>query len=73
MRLHRIEALFTINPRIVPGRDIRNNIVVVKSLIGANTDGGIMMMDWAKAHDSMDNEWLEKGLFHMGCNGTGVK
>ena len=45
LRLHRIEALFTINPRIVPGRDIRNNTVVVNSLIGANTDGVIMVLD----------------------------
>jgi len=73
LRLHRIEALFTINPRIIPGRDIRNNIVVVNSLIDANTDGVIMMMDWAKAHDSVDHEWLEKVLFHMGCKGIGVQ
>ena len=73
MRLHRIEALFTINPRIIPGRDIRNNIVVVNSLIDANTDGVIMMMDWAKAHDLVDHEWLEKVLFHMGCKGIGVQ
>ena len=73
LRLHRIEALFTINPRIIPGRDIRNNIVVVNSLIEANTDGVIMMMDWAKAHDSVDHEWLEKVLFHMGCKGIGVQ
>ncbi len=73
MRLQGIEALFTINTRIVPGRDIRNNIVVVKSLIDANTDGVIMMMDWAKAHDFVDHEWLEKGLFHMGCKGIGVQ
>ena len=72
MRLYRIEALFTINPRIMPSRDIRNNTVLVNSLIDANTDGVIMMMDWAKAHDSVDHEWLEKVLFHMGCNGIGV-
>ena len=73
MRLHRIEALFTINPRIIPGRDIRNNIVVVNSLIDGNTDGAIMMLDWAKAHDLVDHEWLEKVLFHMGCKGIGVQ
>ena len=73
LRLHRIEALFTINPRIVPGRDIWNNIVLVKSLIDANTDGVIMMLDWAKAHDSVDHEWLEKVLFHMRCKGIGVQ
>ena len=65
LRLHRIEALFTINPIIIPGRDVRNNIVVVNSLIDGNTDGVIMMMDWAKANDSVDHEWLEKVLFHM--------
>ena len=73
LRLHRIEALFTTNTRIIPGRDIRNNIVVVNSLIDANTDGVIMMMDWAKAHDLVDHEWLEKVLFHMGCKGIGVQ
>ena len=65
MRLHRIEALITINPRIIPGRDIRNNIVVVYSLIDANTDGVIMMFDWAKVYHLVDHEWLEKVLFHM--------
>ena len=73
MRLHRIEALFTINPRIIPGRDIRNKIVLVNSLIDANTDGIIMMLDWAKAHNLVDHEWLEKVLFHMGCKGIGVQ
>ena len=73
LRLHRIEALITINPRIIPDRDIRNNIVVADSPIDANTGGAIMMMDWAKAHDSVDHEWLEKVLFHMGRNGNGVQ
>ena len=57
----------------IPGRDIRNNIVVVNSLIDANTDGVIMMMDWAKANDLVDHECLEKVLFHMGCKGIGVQ
>ena len=39
-----------------PGRDIRNNIVLVNSLNESNTDGVIMMLDWAKAYDSVDNE-----------------
>ena len=73
LRLHRIEALFTTNLRIIPGRDIRNNIVVVNSLIDANTDGVIMMLDWAKAHNSVDHEWLEKVLFDMGCKGNSVQ
>ena len=47
--------------------------MVVKSLIDANTDGVIMMLDWAKAHDLVDHEWLEKVLFHMGCKGIGVQ
>ena len=72
LRLHRIEALFTISPRIIPDRDIRNNTVVFNSLIDANTDGVIMMLDWAKAHDLVDHEWLEKVLFHMRCKGIGV-
>ena len=73
MRLHRIEALFTINPRIITYRDIRNKIVVVNSLIDANTGGFIMMMDWAKANNSVDHECLEKVLFHMRCKGIGVQ
>ena len=35
----------------IPSRDIRNNIVLVNSLIDGNTDGVIMMLDWAKAYD----------------------
>ena len=73
LRLHRIEALFTINPRIMPSRDIRNNTVLVNSLIDANTGGVIMMMDWAKAHNLVDQECLEKVLFHVGCKGIGVQ
>ena len=72
LRLHRIEALFTTNTRIIPGRDIRNNIVVANSLTDVNTDGVIMVLDWAKAHDLVDHECLEKVLFHMGCKGIGV-
>ena len=34
----------------IASRDIRNNIVLVNSLIDANTDGVIMMLDWAMAH-----------------------
>ena len=73
LRLHTIEALFTINPRIIPNRDIRNIIVLINSLINANTDGVIMVLDWAKAHNLVDHEWLEKVLFHMGCKGIGVQ
>ena len=47
--------------------------MVDNSLIDGNTDGVIMMLDWAKAHNSVDHEWLEKVLFHMGCNGIGVR
>ena len=43
--------------------------MVVNSLIDANTDGVIMMMDWAKAHDLVDHKCLEKVLFHMRCKG----
>ena len=73
LRLQGIGALFTINPGTIPGRDIRNNLVLVNSLIDANTDDDIMMLDWAKAHDLADHEWLEKGLFHMGCKGIGAQ
>ena len=68
-----MKHFITINTRIIPDRDISNNIVVVNSLIDANTDGVIMMLDWAKAHNLVDHEWLEKVLFHMGCKGIGVQ
>ena len=54
-------------------RDIRNNIVLVNSLIDANTDGVIMMLDWAKAYDSVDHGYLENVLFCMGCDGIGLQ
>ena len=47
----------------IASRDTRNNIVLVNSLIDANTDGVIMMLDWAKAYDSVDYEHLENVLF----------
>ena len=52
-------------------RHIRNNIVLVKSLIDANTDGVIMMFDLAMASDSVDHEHVEIMLFCMGCDGIG--
>ena len=54
-------------------RHIRNNIVLVNSLIDANTDGLIMMLDWEKAYDSVDHEHLENVLFCMGCDGIGLQ
>ena len=57
----------------IPGRDIKNNIVVVNSLMDANTDGVIMVLDWAKAHNLVDHECFVKVLFHMGCKGIGVQ
>ena len=57
----------------IPSRDIRNNIVLVNSLIDGNTDGFIMMLDWAKAYDSVDHEYLEKVLFYMECSGIGLQ
>ena len=56
-------------PRIIPDRDTRNNIVLVNSLIDANNDGVIMVLDWAKAYDSVDHEFLEK----VACRGIGAK
>ena len=47
----------------IASRHIRNTIVLVNSLIDANTDGVIMMLDWAKASDSVDHEHLENVLF----------
>ena len=57
----------------IASRHIRNNIVLVNSLIHANTDGAIMMLDWAKAYDSVDHGYLENVVFCMGCNGIGVQ
>ena len=45
--------------------------MLVNSLIDANTDGVIMMLDWAKAYDLVDHEHLEKVVFCMGCDGIG--
>ena len=42
-------------------------------MIDANTDGLFVMLDWAKAHDLVDRECLEKVLFHTGCKGIGVQ
>ena len=43
----------------IASRHIRNSIVLVNSLIDANTDGVIMMLDWAKVYDLVDHEHLE--------------
>ena len=50
----------------IASRHIRNNIVLVNSLVDANTDGVIMMLDWAMAYDSVDNGHLENVLFCIG-------
>ena len=57
----------------IASRHIRNIIVLVNSLIDANTDGVIMMLDWAKAYDSVDHGYLENVLFCMGCDGIGLQ
>ena len=57
----------------IPSTDIRNNIVLVNSLIDTNTGGVIMMLDWAKAYDLVDYEHLENVLFCMGCDGIGLQ
>ena len=56
----------------IASTDIRNNVVLVNNLIDANTDGVIMMLDWAKAYDSVDHEHLGNVLFCMGCDGIGL-
>ena len=53
--------------------DIRNTIGLVNSLIDANTDGVIMMLNWAKAYDLVDHGHLENVLFCMGCDGIGLQ
>ena len=57
----------------IASRDIRNNNVLVNSLIDANTDGVIMMLDWAVAYDSVEHEHLENVVFCMGCDGIGLQ
>ena len=47
--------------------------MLVNSLIDANTDGVIMVFDWAKAYDSVDHEHLENAVFCMGCDGIGLE
>ena len=46
----------------IASRDIRNTIVLVNSLIDANTDGVIMVLDWAKAYDL-----LTMSIWRMWC------
>ena len=48
----------------IASRDIRNNIVLVNSLIDANTDGVIMILDWAKAYESVDHACGECVVLH---------
>ena len=57
----------------IPSRDIRNNIVLVNSLIDGSTGGITMMLDWAKAYDLVDHKYLENVLTYMGCNGIGLE
>ena len=52
----------------IASRHVRNNIVLVNSLIDANTDGVTMMLDWAKAYDLVDHGYLENVLFCMGLD-----
>ena len=47
--------------------------MLVNSLIDANTDSVIMMLDWAKAYDLVDHGHLENVLFCMGCDGIGLQ
>ena len=47
-----------------------NNIVLVNSLIDANTDGVIMTLDCAKGSDSVEHEHLENVVFYVGCPST---
>ena len=57
----------------IASRLIRNNIVFVNSLIDDNTDGVIMMLDWAMAYDLVDHEHVENVVFCMGCDGIGLQ
>ena len=66
-------TVFTLTMAFIASRYIRNSIVLVNSLIDANTDGVIMMLDWAKAYDLVDHGYLEKVVFCMGCDGIGLQ
>ena len=57
----------------IGNRQVRNNIVLVNSLVDATTDGVIMMLDWAKAYDLVDHRYLENVVFCMGCDGIGLE
>ena len=43
---------------------------MVNSLIDANTDGVIVMLDCAKGYGSVDHGYLENVLFCVGCPDT---
>ena len=47
--------------------------MLVNSLIDANTDSVIMMLDCSKTYDSVDHVDLENVLFCMGCDGIGLQ
>ena len=57
----------------IASRDIKNNIVLANSLVDANNDGIIMMLDWAKAYDLVDHGHVENVLFCMGYDGIGLQ
>ena len=57
----------------IASRDIRNNIVLVNSLVDANTDGVIMVLGWANTYDSVDHDHVENVVFCMGCDGIGLE
>ena len=47
--------------------------MLVNSLVDANTDGVIMMLDWANAYDSVSHVNLKNVVFCMGCDGIGLQ
>ena len=47
--------------------------MLVNSLIDANIEGVIMMLDWAMAYDLVDHEHVENVVFCMGCDGIGLE
>ena len=50
----------------ITGRDIRENVVLVQSLLQHKIDGVMIFIDWSKAYDRVDYEWLEGNLVAFG-------
>ena len=70
-RLARLEREY-IKPMqraFVPGRDIRPNVILTQALINQHkrsTDGAVLFIDFEKAYNQVDYDWLTKVFIKMG-------